>query len=176
MIRWLTLLLAIIGLSSCEKKRTSERHLIPSDYEGVVITIYDQAGFPELAVKDGYRLYEYPKDGILITSSKQEFGWASDETLDVLEDGTHRRISSGNVGDRREHFAASGSQKGGGEPKVEYCFKVIGSVNYWNGIDATEYDRKKDEAIRKLKRHGNQTSEQCGAGQPATRSESKRFP
>lgn len=150
MIRWLTLLLAFFALSSCGKKRTPERHLIPADYEGVVITIYDQAGFPKLPKKDGYRIYQYPEDGILITSSKMELGQASDETFDVLNDGTHRRVTPGNAGDRREHFSASGSQEGEGGPKIEYAFKVIGSAAYWNRIDATEYDRKKDEAIRKL--------------------------
>lgn len=173
MIRYLTSLIAVFALCSCEKKRTPERHLISFDYEGVVITIYDQPEFPELPVRDGYRVYEYPEDGILITSSSLEYGWASDETIDVLGDGTHRRIPSGNVGDRREHFAASGTQQGGGEPKVEYAFKVIGSIDYWNRIDATEYDRKKEEAIRKLKASGDNNSEQGGAGQPATRAESK---
>jgi hypothetical protein len=28
---------------------------------------------------------------------------------------------------------------------------VIGSVKYWDSIDATEYDRKKEEAVQKLK-------------------------
>jgi len=83
-----------------EKKRPLERHLIPSDYEGVVITIYEQSGFPELPVSDGYRIHEYGEDGILITSSKQEFVSASDEILDILKDGSHRRIGSGSAGDR----------------------------------------------------------------------------
>lgn len=172
MIRFFTLLLVVVGLSSCEKKRTPARHLVHANYEGVVITIYDQAGFPALPMKDGYRVYEYPEDGILITSSKQEFGWGSDETLDVFPDGTHRRISSGNVGGRREHFAASGSQEGGGAPEIEYAFKVIGSVDYWSRVDATEYDRKREEAIRKLKGPQND-SEQDGADKPATALESK---
>jgi hypothetical protein len=159
MIRSLTLLLSLLALSSCEKRRTSERHLIPSGYEGVVITIYDQVGFPELPVRDGYRFYEYPEDGILITSTKQEYGRASVETFDVLADGTHRRITY-DVGDRQEHFAASGSQEGGGEPKIEYVFKVIGSVEYWDRIDATEYDRKKEQAVRKLKSNQSKKSEQ----------------
>ena len=153
MIRYVALLLSFLMLAACEKRRTPERHLIPASYEGVVITIYEQQGFAELPMKDGFRVYEYPADGILITSSSQpEDGWASDETLDVLQDGTYRRISAGNVEDRREHFAASGYQGGGGEPKIVSAFKVIGSVKYWNSIDAKEYDRKKDEAIRKLKK------------------------
>ena len=151
MTRALCFMFALICLTGCEKKRTPARYLIPADYEGVVITVFGQPGFPTLPTKDGFRVHDYPDDGVLITSSAQEFGWASDETLDVLKDGTFRRISSGNVVDRREHFSASGSQEGGGEPKIEYAFKVIGSVKYWDSIDATEYDRKKEEAVQKLK-------------------------
>ena len=90
MIRHLAILATVLTLVACEKKRTPERHLISSDYEGVVITIFDPPGFPPLPAKDGFRIHEYPADGIIITSSSQEFGWASDEMLDVLEGGTHR--------------------------------------------------------------------------------------
>jgi len=121
--------------------------------------VFGQSGFPPLPIEDGFRVHHYPDDGILITSTIQEFGWASDETLDVLKDGTFRRISSGNVADRREHFEASGSQEGGGDPKVEYVFKVIGSVKYFDSIDTTEYDRKLEEAIRKLKSLRKKNSE-----------------
>lgn len=156
MFRYIALLLGFLLLTACEKQGTPERHLIPAAYEGVVITIYGQQGFAELSMKDGYRVYEYPADGILITSSKPDYGSASEETLDVLQDGTYRKISYGNIAgrpeDRREHFAVSGSRDGGVQPKIEYYFKVIGSFKYWNSIDAKEYDRKKDEAIRKLKK------------------------
>jgi hypothetical protein len=160
MIRCLILLLGIATLTACEKKRTSERHLIPANYEGVVIAIYGQAGFPKLPMKDGYQVFEYPKDGILITSSQPEFGWAPDETLDVLPDGTYRQISSGNVADRRMHFGSFGSEKVGGVLKLAYAFRVIGSVKYWESIDATEYDRKIKEAKEKLAKLRTDNSEQ----------------
>jgi len=153
-----------------EKKRTPERHLIPSDYEGVAITIYEQSGFPELPVSDGYRIHEYAEDGILITSSKQEFGSASDEILDVLKDDTHRRIGSGSAGDRRDHDTyTSGSLERDGEPNIGFAVKVIGSVDYWNGFVMTEYDRKLEEAIRKLESCRTQGSEQAHGDPPTTR-------
>jgi|SRR5690625_69557 len=164
MIRWIILLLGIVAFTACERSRTPERHLIPADYEGVVIVIYGQEGFPELPMKEGYRVFEYPQDGILITSSEPGFGWASDDIVDVLPDGSFRRISSGEASDRREHFAAFGSQEAVGEPTIDYGFKVIGSMDYWSGIDSVEYDRKKEDAIRKLRSLRTQNSEQGTGG------------
>jgi hypothetical protein len=109
--------------------------------------------------KDGFWIHEYPADGIIITSSSQEFGWASDEILDVLEDGTHRPISSGNLGGRTERFSESGFEAGGGEPRIVFALKVIGDDDYWKRIDATEYDRKTDEAKQKIRNRKNSNSE-----------------
>jgi hypothetical protein len=158
MIRWFAIIICFIALFSCEKRRTPVRHLIPADYEGVVITVYSQKGFPELPIEDGYLVCRYPEDGILITSSGLEFGRAADQTFDSRPDGSWRPITTGNVGDRREHFAASGYTQNEGEPKIESSFRVIGSVEYWDGIDATEYDRKTSEAVRKLLRLKDQAN------------------
>lgn len=163
MIRWFAIIIALIALSSCEKRRTPVRHLIPADYEGVVITIYSQKGFPELPTEDEYLVCRYPSDGILITSSQREFGWAADQTFDVHSDGYWSPVRSGNTSDRREHFAASGTTQNEGEPKIESSFQVVGSVKYWEGIDATEYDRKRSEAVRKLIKLQNKDREQNAA-------------
>lgn len=133
-------------------------HLIPVGYEGVVITVYKQEGFPALPIKDGFLVYEYPSDGIIITSSSQEFGSASDRTFELLENGTQRPLGAGG---RIERFAASGSQEGGGKPSISYSFKVIGTDSYWNAINSTEYERKQGEAIRKLEFQRNRQSEQA---------------
>ena len=150
MIRWLGIIIGFIALSACEKRRTPVRHLIPAAYEGVLITVYSQTGFPELPIEDSYIVCRYPLDGILITSSQMEYGWAADQTFDVQSDGSWSPISTGNTTDRREHFAASGTTHNKGEPKILSSFRVIGSVKYWEGIDATEYDRKTSDAVRKL--------------------------
>lgn len=150
MTRWFTIFIGIISLSACEKRRTPVRHLIPAGYEGVVITVYSQKGFPDLPIENGYLVCRYPSDGILITSTPMEFGWAADQTFDVHSDGSWSAISTGDLTDRREHFAASGTTHNKGEPRIESSFRVIGSVKYWEGIDATEYDRKTTDAVRKL--------------------------
>jgi len=150
MIRWLAIIIGILALSSCEKRRTPVRHLIPAGYEGVVITVYSQEGFPELPIENGYLVCRYPSDGILITSSQLQLGWAADQTFDVHNDGSWSPIRTGNIDDRREHFSASGTTHKDGEPKVISSFRVIGSVKYMNSIDATEYDRKTSAAVRKL--------------------------
>jgi len=166
MTHWLTLLLAIVALSSCEKKRTPARYLIPADYDGVVITVFNQQGFPELPLVDGFRVHKYPADGILITSSGQEFGWASDETLDVLTDGTHRRLPTRHSGGRCERFSATGSQSRGGVTELEYYFKAVGSDEYWKDRDGAEYDKKVAEAISKLTHSRQKKSEQSASCNP----------
>ena len=140
----------VMLLTSCRKQRMPERHVVPSSYEGVVITIYNQKGFPELPVENGYLLFEYPEDGIIITSSAISYGWASDQTLDALPDGTRHHFNNGHAKDRREHFAASGTHSTGGNVTLEYAFRVVGSQTYYQSIDASAYDAKVAEAEEKL--------------------------
>ena len=161
MIHWFAIFIGIISLSACEKRRTPVRHLIPSGFEGIAITVYSQKGFPDLPAENGYIVCRYPSDGILITSSPMEFGWAADQTFDVHSDGSWTPISTGNMTDRREHFAASGYTQNEGEPKIESSFRVIGSVKFWEGIDATDYERKRSDAVRKLINLQKRQSEQA---------------
>ena len=152
MIRVLSLLASVSVLVGCEKKRTPDRYLIPANYEGVVITVFDQPGFPPLPIEDGFRLHGYPDDGILITSSSQELGWAADETLDVAESGARTPIPTRHSGGRCERFGGTGSQMVDGLPPIDYYFKAIGGDAYWMDRDAKEYDKKAEEAMRKLQR------------------------
>ncbi len=163
MIRFLSLLVITTLLVGCEKRRTPARCLVPFAYEGVLVTIFDQVGFPALPTKDGFQIYQFPDDGIIITSSKQEFGWASDETLDVMQDGSYLRIPSRLSGGRCERFAATGSRTGFGEPEIKFFFMAVGSDEYWKAKGAREYDAKVDEAVQKIIRIRNQRSEPGGA-------------
>ena len=141
------ILFIVIGISSCEERRTPESHIIPAGYNGVVITIYDQAGYPELPLKDGFLVLKYPKDGILITSSKQEFGWASDEILESSENGIPIPITLGTPGDRRKRSAGTGSWSNG-DIELEYAYKGIGTES--NDLGSSGVDRKIEEALQKL--------------------------
>jgi hypothetical protein len=166
---------ALVCLAGCEKKGTPARFLIPADYEGPVITVFGQPGFPALPTKDGFQIHNYPEDGILITSSAREIPQASDETLEVLKDGSLRRINSGDGAGRRERYSEFGSLEAGGHPQFDYIYKIISSVHYTgDGNAVRERDRKHADAVRKLnlKPLQKSTSEPGGAGQPAGSPES----
>jgi len=153
-----SLLAASVSFVGCKERRTPVRYLVPSTYEGVLVTLFDQPGFPPLANEDGFVICDFPDDGIIITSSKQEYGWAADELLDVLPDGSRRRIPSKGDGGRRERFSATGSTSGYGRATVVYRFTAIGSDAYWQGKDAKEHDRKIEEAFQKLEREQKKRS------------------
>lgn len=142
------------ALFGCEKRRTPAKHLILLNFEGVVITVYEQKGFPELPTIDGFRVHTYPDDGILITSSKQEFGWASDKILDVLDGGSNRVIPRKISGERVERDSATGTRSGQFVPPLLYYLSAIGSDRYWSNRNAIkEYDKKVEEALAKIKNH-----------------------
>ena len=172
--RALTMLAVAWLLPGCGT-RTPVKYLIPSSYEGVVVVLFDQPGFPAIPNQDGYLVYSFPDDGIIITSSKPQYGRAADQFLDVLPDGSHRMIPYRDGGGRCERFSATGSRSVLGEREFVYCFTAIGSDAYWQGKDGREYDRKIEEAM-KLARSSRQKSEQDGAanGSQPFRSETNR--
>ena len=144
-------------LLGCEKTRSPELFLIPADYEGVVITVWNQPGFPPLTEENGHLVQNYPDDGIIITSTPREFGVARDETFDVHSDGSRefRRVA---------RFGASGESSLPEEPNIQYSYQAFGSDDYWKDKDAKEYDQKVKEAKDKLLLLRNQRSEQAGDG------------
>lgn len=149
--RWLLLLFCVVTAVGCGQQSAPSKYLIPHDYEGVVVTVYDQAGFPPLPVSDGYIVHRYPPDGILITSSSMEYGRGEVVVEDLLPDGDTRplpgRLSTG----RRERFAATGTSAGYGLVKLNYSFMAVGSDEFWADRNAQEYDSKLKEARKKLK-------------------------
>ena len=144
-------ILTSIAIAGCGKRRTPAKYLVPFGYEGVVITVYEQEGFPALPTIDGLSIHRFPADGILITSSKQEFSWASDKIVDALDGGSNRAIPYSLSGERVERFSATGTRSGAGIPTIRYEFKAIGSDEYWSNRNAAEYDKKVDEAIAKIR-------------------------
>ena len=62
-----------------KNKPYDETFLIPRDYRGCVSVVYDIQGVPELTVEDHTIIYTIEKDGILLTSSPDDFGWEGKE-------------------------------------------------------------------------------------------------
>lgn len=123
-----------------ENTRRPERHLAPAGFEGVLLTVYDEPGYPSLPVQEGFYIHRYPADGILITSSTQEFGSAKDEFLDFLPDGTYAPFQSSLKGPLFEATGSYGSSMDG-PAKIEYAAKLAGTKAFWANRSADEVQR-----------------------------------
>ncbi|MEO9258052.1 MAG: hypothetical protein ABI207_06695, partial [Crocinitomicaceae bacterium] len=59
-------------ISSCQTK--SEIHLLPKNFKGVVMIIYDQKDGEDVVTKDGSIIYKIPSSGILKTKNTFQEG------------------------------------------------------------------------------------------------------
>ncbi|QPA31254.1 DUF6843 domain-containing protein [Thermaerobacillus caldiproteolyticus] len=62
-----------------------EEYFIPKDFKGCVYTVYNVQGAPPLEVRDYTILYKFDKDGVLVTSSPENFGWEGKEHSGFFE-------------------------------------------------------------------------------------------
>jgi hypothetical protein len=70
-------------LLSCGQKTKYPVHQIPKGYEGFVVAVLNQPGFPELPTNRKNQFLHYPSDGISITSSSQLFGISADQAIET---------------------------------------------------------------------------------------------
>lgn len=158
------LLLALV-LSACDREMKSPVHQVPAGYEGHVVVIFDQPGFPELPTNRKNQFLQYPTDGILITSSPQRFGLNSDQALEstsTVSDLSVRPVA------KVQQFESAGTRERDGV-KMPFLVKAVGSAAYWHSRNPADFSAKVDEAEQKLRR-GLNRGEQADAGQPATQS------
>lgn len=102
----LAVVFCFILLSGCEQSRPAEVIEVPRGFRGWVLIAWGVAGYPELP-RDGRKLIELiPGSGVLITSSKQNFGVAADEFHVV--DSSGRQIA--NTGNVFYYYAVTGSK------------------------------------------------------------------
>jgi hypothetical protein len=159
-------LLAFV-LSACDRETKSPVHQIPAGYEGHVVVVFDQPGFPELPTNRKNQFLQYPADGILITSSSQRFGQNADQAVE----------STSKVGDlgvrpaaKVQQYESWGIRERDGI-KMPFLVKAVGSDAYWRSRNPADYAAKVDEAEQKLRR-GSNRGEPSGTGQPLTIPES----
>jgi hypothetical protein len=62
-----------------------EEYLIPKGFKGCVYIVYNVQGAPPLKVIDHTILYKFDKDGVLVTSSPEDFGWEGKEHSGFFE-------------------------------------------------------------------------------------------
>jgi hypothetical protein len=76
------ILLSIFCLSACQKTRTPCIYEIPAGYTGWVIIEFECPDANAIPQKNGNLFFRIEASGRLRTSSKQEYGWASDRYFD----------------------------------------------------------------------------------------------
>jgi hypothetical protein len=67
--RWLTLLLVIGIIGSCSPNRPPEVHLVPAGYQGPLLVLYNQAGYPSLSRSGDSLVFDFRLSNVLRTSS-----------------------------------------------------------------------------------------------------------
>ncbi|HTQ38062.1 MAG TPA: hypothetical protein VMJ32_03490 [Pirellulales bacterium] len=86
------LLVLYLLLVGCSQQRPPEVREFPDGFHGWALIVWEVPGYPELPSDTGKIVERFPADGLIITSSKQNFGWARDEEYYLDEEG--HRLSS----------------------------------------------------------------------------------
>jgi hypothetical protein len=94
----------------------SSRFLIPEGYTGWVRVEFEVPGAPPLPQEAGQYVFKIPTDGILRTSSPEQYGWAEDhyfyrssQGMQPLADSRQNSLIWGKI--NGEKSGASGKQK-----------------------------------------------------------------
>jgi hypothetical protein len=72
-----------------EQLRQAEVYEFPNGFRGWAVVIWDVPGYPKLPIDQGKLVERFPANGIIITSTKQQFGFAHDESF-FLDSSGHR--------------------------------------------------------------------------------------
>jgi hypothetical protein len=132
--------LLLISIVGCEQKRQPERHEFPTGIASCAVVVWGEPGHPELPIEDGKRVLRFPEDGILVTSTKQDFGWALDESFFVDEAGhpTGRaQVECGTTGVRSSHG-------------ITMSYTTYSIASGVPRTSSTPCDTKVEEAFRRL--------------------------
>jgi hypothetical protein len=91
----LTGLAVWIGLSTRNSTQRSSRFLIPEGYTGWIRIEFEVQGARPLPMEAGQYVFKIPSDGVLRTSSAEQYGWAKDHYYYYSEQGVHALPDSG---------------------------------------------------------------------------------
>jgi hypothetical protein len=106
--------LALVG---CEQRRATEVREFPAGFHGPAVIVWEVPSYPAIQKVDGKLIEKFSTNGTIITSSKQQYGWAHDEEYFV--DGTGHRLPSKPEG----MFGSCGTMTQNGHTMIfETCF------------------------------------------------------
>src|SRR3954454_21691443 len=114
------LIFLCLALAGCEQRRSVEVREFPQGYRGWAIIVWGVPGYPELPKDHDKTIERFPTNGIIITSSKQQFGWAHDDSY-FVDGAGHRLPSRPNT----PFETVSGIEQGG--RKMDYSKVFVGT-------------------------------------------------
>ena len=105
-----------LGMSARNSTHGSSRFLIPEGYTGWIRIEFEVRGAPPLPMEGGQYVLKIPPDGVLRTSSAEQYGWAehhyyyySAQSVRALPDSGPTGLIWGKI--NGEESAASGKRK-----------------------------------------------------------------
>jgi hypothetical protein len=104
----------------CEQRRAAEVREFPDGFRGWAVIVWNVPGYPPLPTDNGKLIERFSADGVIITSTKQQFGWAHDQAYFVDAAG-HRLPSRPNIAVE----AVGGVQQGG--RSMDYTQQFVGT-------------------------------------------------
>ena len=106
-IAWLTLFLC-----SCRTKSEPEIFLIPNNYEGVVIVLFNQLNGEQEKYLDNRRLFDIPQNGILATRFKKTKHGELDQLFYYKDNNSNKKTElkpySVGIADERKNYIMNG--------------------------------------------------------------------
>ncbi len=144
----LVLAAAAVFLMFPEKPASTAKiptHQIPEGYEGFVILVYGQEGYPSVAESGTHQIFKYPEDGILITMALPRFGKGAKQVIETYKPSSGATI-------RRRDYAQKewfGTMRQN-DLEFNYLVKAVGNSEYWQTNNINDYQAKIDEARQKL--------------------------
>ncbi|MGA7926427.1 MAG: hypothetical protein WCA20_10540 [Candidatus Sulfotelmatobacter sp.] len=84
-----------LGMSTRNSTLRSSRFLIPEGYAGWIRIEFEVQGAPRLPIEGGQYVLKIPSDGVLRTSSAEQYGWAKDQYYYYSAQGVRSLPDSG---------------------------------------------------------------------------------
>jgi hypothetical protein len=103
--------LAFVGYSFYNSFTTPERYLIPENYRGPVVIIFNQKDGQKKEYEGKRRLYRIPPTGVLFTQFKDEQGWIDQDYYLVSPNGQRKKLGVLDTRDFNEEWTLEKNPK-----------------------------------------------------------------
>jgi len=134
-------LILVLFAAGCQDASKEQKYILPKGFTGTAITVYEQDGFPSLPIENGIVIHRYPADGILVTSSSDQYGSWHRQKIE-FEDTTEPNRPT-------ELKSSSGSIEREGV-RMLYSLKVFGEGTHLEGVLPEEYVPALDKAFMRV--------------------------